>query len=77
MRPLLDCYETLVILMKKECDVCHKELEDEDDIVAAVVTVYHKVSSSVIYAMDKPTDCLRMIHLSCYEECRDDPTATE
>lgn len=57
--------------MIKSCDVCHKELEDEDEIVAAVVTVFHKVPSSVVFAVERPTDCLRMIHMTCYERYKE------
>lgn len=58
--------------MVKNCDVCHKELEDEDEIVAAVVTVFHKVPSSVVFAVEKPTSCLRMIHIDCFARYYDD-----
>ena len=58
--------------MIKNCDVCHKELEDEDAIVAAVETVFHKVPSAVSFAIETPTACFRMIHIDCFAGCCDD-----
>jgi hypothetical protein len=51
----------------KKCEVCHEPINDGDEIVAAMVTIFRQIPSEVIYAVDKPTDCLAMIHFSCYQ----------
>ena len=58
--------------MKKNCDICWRELEDGDEIVAAVVTVFHRVPSNVAFAVERPIACLRMVHIDCFAECSDD-----
>jgi hypothetical protein len=57
--------------MLKQCDMCRRDLEDGDEIVAAVVTVFRMVTSRVSYAVDKPTACLRMIHIDCFAGASD------
>lgn len=62
--------------MKKSCDLCHKLIDDGEDIVAVVRTVLHEVPSSVTFAIETPSDCIRMFHQGCAEDMENDPDTT-
>jgi hypothetical protein len=54
-----------ILGVKQRCRKCGKELKDGDPIRAVVVSVYREISSSVSYAIEKPSDCLSIEHLEC------------
>lgn len=58
--------------MNKSCDLCHNFIRDEEEIVAVVKTVFHQVPSRVSYAIQMPTECIRMFHMECAERMEDD-----
>jgi hypothetical protein len=53
--------------MQKPCDLCHNFIRDEEEIIAVVKTVFHQVPSRVSYAIQMPTECLKMFHIECAE----------
>lgn len=53
--------------MNKSCYRCHNFIRDEEEIVAVVRTVFHQVASRVSYAIETPTECLKMYHVGCTE----------
>lgn len=51
--------------MTKSCAVCERMLHDGDDIVAVVRSVFHRVPSEVLYAIEQPSECYMMAHSYC------------
>jgi hypothetical protein len=59
--------------MKQVCKKCGKEFKDGDKVKAVVLSVYHHISSSVAYAIEKPYECLSLEHVECAEEDDNQP----
>jgi hypothetical protein len=53
--------------MKPICQKCKKPFKEGDRVKAVVLSVFHEISSSVTYAIEKPFECLSLEHLSCEE----------
>ena len=51
--------------MQQICPKCNKVLNDGDRIKAVVLSVYHEISSSVSFAIEKPYECISMEHVEC------------
>ena len=51
--------------MQQICVKCRKPLRDGDRIKAVVLSVYHQISSSVSYAIEKPYECISLEHVNC------------
>lgn len=51
--------------MKQHCTKCNKPLKDGDRVKAVVLSIFHEISSSVSYAIEKPYDCLSLEHVEC------------
>lgn len=51
--------------MEQTCPKCKRVLKDGDRVKAVVLSVYHEISSSVSYAIEKPYECLSMEHVDC------------
>ncbi|HVO32372.1 MAG TPA: hypothetical protein VMU17_00560 [Elusimicrobiota bacterium] len=57
--------------MKQLCRVCGKPFKDGDRVKAVVLSIYHEISSSVTYAIEKPYDCLSLEHVECAGDLND------
>ena len=51
--------------MKQLCAKCGKALNDGDHVRAVVLSIFHEISSSVSYAIEKPYECISMEHVNC------------
>ena len=51
--------------MRQICKKCGKEFKDGDKVRAVVLSVYHQISSSVSYAIEKPYECVSLEHVGC------------
>jgi hypothetical protein len=51
--------------MRQICKKCGKEFKDGDKVKAVVLSIYHQISSSVTYAIEKPYECLSLEHMAC------------
>lgn len=49
----------------QKCAVCERMIHDEDIVTAVVTSIYHSVSSEVLYAIESPTECHKMAHAYC------------
>jgi len=54
--------------MKPICQKCQKPFKEGDRVKAVVLSVFHEISSTVTYAIEKPYECLSLEHLNCEEE---------
>jgi len=54
--------------MKQTCEKCGKVFKDGDKVKAVVLSVFHEISSSVSYAIEKPYECISLEHVNCEEE---------
>jgi hypothetical protein len=50
------------------CKKCQKPFKEGDRIKAEVLSVFHEITSSVTYAIEKPSDCLSIEHVECGDE---------
>ena len=73
-RYLLDCDEKVANGMTRQCHICKRHFLDGEEIVAAMVTVFHDVPSRIAYAVEQPSDCLAMCHRYCYGDKNDHNT---
>jgi hypothetical protein len=53
--------------MKQTCEKCGKVLKDGDKVKAVVLSVFHEISSTVSYAIEKPYECISLEHVNCEE----------
>ncbi len=51
--------------MQRICPKCVKPLKDGDRIKAVVLSIFREISSSVSYAIDKPSECISLEHVDC------------
>jgi hypothetical protein len=51
--------------MRQVCKKCGKEFKDGDRVKAVVLSIYHQISSSVSYAIEKPYECTSLEHVEC------------
>jgi hypothetical protein len=51
--------------MKQVCQKCGREFKDGERVKAVVLSIFHEISSTVSYAIEKPYDCLSLEHLDC------------
>jgi hypothetical protein len=51
--------------VKQTCKKCGKEFKDGDKVIAVVFSVFHQISSSVSYAIERPYECLSLEHIKC------------
>jgi hypothetical protein len=51
--------------VKQVCKVCGREFKDGDRVKAVVLSIYHQISSSVAYAIEKPYECVSLQHVTC------------
>ena len=51
--------------MKQVCQKCGREFVDGDRVKAVVLSVYHEISSTVSYAIEKPYECISLEHIDC------------
>ena len=51
--------------MRQVCKKCGKEFKDGDRVKAVVLSIYHQISSSVTYAIEKPYECISLEHVEC------------
>ena len=51
--------------MRQVCKKCGKEFKDGDRVKAVVLSIYHQISSSVSYAIEKPYECVSLEHVEC------------
>lgn len=49
----------------QKCAVCEHLLQDGDAVTAVVSSVYHSVPSTVLYAIESPTQCHKLAHAFC------------
>jgi len=54
--------------MKPICAKCGQPFKEGDKIKAVVLSVFHDISSSVTYAIEKPYECISIEHVSCTGE---------
>lgn len=50
----------------KSCDVCGNGLGDGESVMAIIQSKYRDIPSLRSFAMDKPTDCVKIAHSECY-----------
>jgi hypothetical protein len=67
-RKVLDFTQKVANAMIQYCWSCDEELKEGDQIVAAIVSVYHELPSQVAYAVQPGTECLALVHRSCFGE---------
>jgi len=53
--------------MEKICPVCDLPFKDNQKIVAVMLSEYKEIPSSVNFAIQQPTQCLEIVHSSCYD----------
>ena len=51
--------------MQQICSKCKKPLKDGDRVKAEVLSIFHEISSTVSYAIEKPYECLSLEHVDC------------
>jgi hypothetical protein len=51
--------------MQQVCAKCGKDLKDGDRVKAVVLSIFHEISSTVSYAIEKPYECLSLEHVDC------------
>jgi hypothetical protein len=51
--------------VKQICPRCNQAFQDGDRVKAVVLSIYHEISSSVAYAIEKPYECLSLEHVEC------------
>jgi hypothetical protein len=51
--------------MERICPKCGKALKEGNRVKAVVLSIFHEISSSVSYAIDKPYECLSLEHADC------------
>ena len=51
----------------KSCAICEYEFLDGEKVVAAMVTTYHAIPSSVNVAVGHPERCVEIVHYDCYD----------
>lgn len=51
--------------MNQTCEKCGKVFKDGDKVKAVVLSVFHQISSSVSYAIEKPYECISLEHVNC------------
>ena len=51
--------------MRQVCKKCGREFKDGDKVIAVVLSVYHQISSTVSYAIERPYECLSLEHVEC------------
>ena len=51
--------------MKRICEKCGREFREGDRVKAVVLSIYHDISSSVTYAIERPYECISLEHVEC------------
>lgn len=51
--------------MTKQCAICSRMIHEGDEITAVVTSVFHRVPSEVLYAIEQPTACYAICHSYC------------
>lgn len=54
--------------MQQLCKKCQRPFKDGEHVRAVVLSVYHEISSSVTYAIERPYECISMEHIACEGE---------
>jgi len=54
--------------VKQLCAKCGRPFKDGEHVKAVVLSVFHEISSSVTFAIEKPYECISMEHVSCGAE---------
>lgn len=49
----------------QRCSICERIVHDGDAIRAIVRSVFHRVPSEVMYAIEQPSECYEMWHEYC------------
>ena len=56
-------------MSNQECDLCGKLFKDGSEVRAVILTKFKSLKSNRVYALEKPTECLGIMHYpDCYED---------
>lgn len=47
------------------CSNCNSLFKDKDEVRAVIISRYVSLKSKAIYALEKPTECLELVHKNC------------
>ena len=61
------CQEQGDDMSQKLCQVCALPFQDDEPLVAVVLSCFHDIPSTKSFSISRPTECLEIYHVGCYE----------
>ena len=49
----------------KICELCNRLFQGGDEVKAVIITRYVALKSDITYALEKPSECIEIIHRNC------------
>lgn len=55
----------MTLMAQQICQNCNRLFDKGDVVKALIITKFVPLKSSVVYALEKPTECLEVYHQNC------------